>query len=133
MKILFYDGILTDFICKHRDIKELEPPFTTLDAGDGPSMNMMLLDDISDNPTDFVDKVVVFTNSLIALDHRYGWNHKENHTDIYIWVDELEEFKRIDSLTDKEIRYAHHIEKMYLAGVFEYSEYKEMDGKENNK
>lgn len=37
MKILFYDGILTDFICKHRDIKELEPPFTTLDAGDGPT------------------------------------------------------------------------------------------------
>ena len=89
----------------------------TVDAADGPKANTKLL-----NQLDGYEKsndLRVVTNSLIALSHYYGWDKEENHTDIYLWLEEIGAFARIDKLTDKEIRYAHNIERIYLSGAFD--------------
>ena len=61
----------------------------------------------------------IFTNSLVALDHRYGWNEKENHTDIYFYVESKQDFVRCDKLTEREIREGHDIMKMFMNGEFD--------------
>lgn len=114
MKILFYDGPLYMYFFK-TDTKDAS--VLTVDAADGPKANTKLL-----NQLDGYEKsndLRVITNSLIALSHYYGWDKEENHTDIYLWVDEIGAFVRIDKLTNREIRYAQCIEKMYLNGVFD--------------
>ena len=110
MKVYFYDGSIYFFkmIHPHRFAHEI-------DASDGVSNNLKQLESLRDNQA-----TEVFTNSILALSNSYGWDEEENHTDIYLWVDELKDFIRIDYLTNKEIRYAHNIEKMYLNHIFEY-------------
>ena len=119
MKVLFYDGNLdTQYVAinvLNEATKVAGKQYSTVNASDGPSANrkqicLMNYDD------------AILTNSLIALGHWCGWNEDENHTDIYLWVDKLHTFKRIDELTEKEIRNAHNIEKMYLAGEFRKEE-----------
>ena len=106
MKIYFYDGDLEDWS---------DNPLEKIDAKHGPSANLRLLQVLY-----VVNTEQVITNSLVALSHEYGWNHHENHTDIYLWIDELHRFIRIDMLVKKDIKWAHNIEKMYLAGAFQY-------------
>lgn len=106
MKIYFYDGDLEDWS---------DNPLEKIDAKYGPSANQNKLSDLLWNNTDGI-----LTNSLVALSHEYGWNHHENHTDIYLWIDKLHRFIRLDHLTNKDIRYAHNIEKMYLSGTLTY-------------
>lgn len=120
MKIYFYDGNLEDWS---------DNPLEKIDAKYGPSANQNKLSDLLWNNTD-----EILTNSLVALSHEYGWNHQENHTDIYLWVDELHRFIRVDRLTIKYIRWAHNIEKMYLAGTLKYTGelYDEQIGEVNN-
>ena len=109
MKICFYDGSMyfLQMIYPHSFAYEI-------DARYGVSDNLEQLESLSDKDTK------VFTNSILALSNSYGWNKEENHTDIYLWVDELKDFIRIDYLTNKEIRYAHNIEKLYLNDIFKY-------------
>lgn len=81
-------------------------------AGDGYSYNQGLLNKICD------DDFSIITNDLhIFGDSRANWNDEENHTQAYIVVND--EPKRIDTLTKKEIRKPHNIERMYIAGAFE--------------
>ena len=47
----------------------------------------------------------------------YWWNEKESKWEIYFIEDD--KLKDIQEYTDKEIRKAHNIEKMYLVGVFD--------------
>lgn len=110
MKILFYDG----------DIRQWDRPTNIsynyiLDAAHGPSNNIERLELVRLNYYD----CVIFTNSLVALDHRYGWNEKENHTDIYFYVESKHDFVRCDELTKKEIRKEHNIMKMFINGAFD--------------
>lgn len=92
-----------------------DSPLEKIDAKYGPSANLQLLQVLY-----VVNTEEVLTNSLVALSHEYGYDHHENHTDIYLWIDELHRFIRIDRLTKKDIRYAHNIEKMYLTGTLTY-------------
>lgn len=113
MKILFYDGYL-------------EPKFINFDAFDKYRISIVL--DAMMGPTkvshylkeNFTGEpeTTVLTNSLICLDHRYGWNKQENHTNIYFWVESKEDFVRCDQLAEREIRYGHDIMKMYMNGEF---------------
>lgn len=111
MKILFYDG----------DIRQWDRPtnisrnYHILDAARGPSDNIERLELARLNYYD----CVIFTNSLVALDHRYGWNKKENHTDIYFYVESKHDFVRCDELAGREIREGHSIMKMFLNGAFD--------------
>lgn len=106
MKIYFYDGDLEDIS---------DSPLEKVDAKYGPSANLRLLQALH-----AADTKEIITNSLVALSHEYGYDHHENHTDIHLWIDELHRFIRIDRLTKKDIRWAHNIEKMYLAGTLTY-------------
>ena len=119
MKIYFYDDYL--FLAPRAERISIPEDYcyTPLDAAQGPTQNMITLTDLS---VDHDRKWLVVTNSLLALDHRFGWNEEENHTDIYLWVDEKRDFVRIDKLTEKEIHKSHNICKMYLNGAFEYEE-----------
>lgn len=110
MKILFYDG----------DIRQWDRPTNIsynyiLDAAHRPSNNIERLELVRLNYYD----CVIFTNSLVALDHRYGWNEKENHTDIYFYVESKHDFVRCDELAGREIREGHSVMKMFLNGAFD--------------
>lgn len=109
MKIYFYDGSMyfLQMMYPHSSAYDI-------DARYGVSDNVKQLESLRDKD------IKVFTNSILALSNSYGWNKEENHTDIYLWVDELNNFIRIDYLTNKEIRYAHNIEKLYLNDIFKY-------------
>ena len=122
MRILFYDGdlqthnpesyiFLTSIIGKQGDCKG---KVYIIDAGLGPTRNRKDLDELLHR----VPGATIITNSVVALNHYYGWEYKENHTNIFLWDEKESDFIRIDCLTDKDIREAHNIEKMYLAGAF---------------
>ena len=109
MKIYFEDGQLvsTPYL-----------PFNdyyALDATDGPTHNRNMLDTIKECCPDRV----IYTNSLIALSNEYAWNEELEVPEIYIRAGEYMCFARIDTLTERELRYAHNICKMYLAGSFD--------------
>lgn len=68
----------------------------------------------------YLDNATILTNSLIALDHRYGWNEKEKHADIYFYIESKQDFVRCDRLTEREIHKGHNIMKMFLNGEFNF-------------
>ena len=107
MKIYFEDGELhrpnnIDFKYKY-----------IVDAGSGYSNNDALLRVIKFTDND----ASVYTNSLVALDNGFAWNEELKVPEIYLVRDD--KFIRIDELTEKELRKAHNIMKMYMAGVFD--------------
>ena len=111
MKILFYDG----------DIRWWSRPtsfsnYNILSASWGYTDNIKELNAYREK---FGEDTTILTNSIVALDHRYGWNEKENHTDIYFYVKSKDDFVRCDKLTEKEIRKEHNIMKMFMNGVFD--------------
>ena len=111
MKILFYDG----------DIRWWSRPtsfsdYNKLNALGGYTNNIEELDAYMEK---LGKDTTILTNSIVALDHRYGWNEKENHTDIYFYVESKHDFVRCDELTEKEIRKEHNIMKMFMNGVFD--------------
>lgn len=106
MKIYFEDGELfrpnsIDFTYHY-----------IVDARYGYTKNISLLNHIKDFDSDGI----VYTNSIIALNNHYAWNNEMNVPDIYIIKED--EFIRIDKLTNKALRKAHNIMKMYIAGAF---------------
>lgn len=110
MKILFYDG----------DIRGWSYPssfsnYNRINASWGYTNIIENLDLYREK---LGEDTIILTNSIIALDHRYGWNEKENHTDIYFYVKSKHDFVRCNKLTDREIREGHDIMKMFMNGVF---------------
>ena len=110
MKILFYDGDVRQW-CRPATIRH----YNTLDAAYGPSNNIEQLEWVRLKYYD----CILLTNSLVSLNHKYGWNKKENHTDIYFYVESKHDFVRCDELTEREIREGHNIMKMFLNGEFD--------------
>ena len=109
MKIYFEDGelISTPYLPFNNYYK--------IDAKYGPKHNRDRLDNFRENNPD----CIIYTNSLIALSNEYAWNEELGVPEIYIRAGEYMCFARIDTLTEKELRYAHNICKMYLAGSFD--------------
>ncbi len=60
----------------------------------------------------------IYTNSIVVLTNaqKYCWNNELDTFEIYLKKDK--QFIRIDDLTDKQLRFAHNIYYMWLAGVF---------------
>ena len=106
MKIYFEDGKLErpnsiDF--KYNYI---------IDAGWGFTHNISMLDFIMST----YSSASIYTNSLVALNNRYAWNKELGVPEIYLWKND--KFIRIDQLTNRELREAHNLEKMYISGEF---------------
>lgn len=111
MKILFYDGNI-HYWARPSSFSN----YNRLSASWGYTDNIKTLDLYRKK---LGEDAIVLTNSIIALNHRYGWNEKENHTDIYFYVKSKHDFVRCDKLTDREIREGHNIMKMFLNGEFD--------------
>lgn len=104
MKIYFEDGKL-----RHH-IQEC----ILIEASDGPSKNISYLKRImKENPN-----AIIYTNSIFAFSSDYAWNEKLKVPEVYIRHGEYLKFTRIDELTNKELRKAHNIGRMYIAGAF---------------
>lgn len=114
MKILFYDGDILRWL---RPTKFSN--YIKLNALWGYTNNIKDLDTYMEKLS---NDATILTNSIVALDHRYGWNKKENHTDIYFYVESKHDFIRCDELTEKEIRKEHNIMKMFMNSAFDLEE-----------
>ena len=108
MKIFFEDGML-------RNSSQLPfDHYVVVSASCGVSRNIAVLDELANsNPN-----AVVYTNSIFAFSNEYGWNDELKAPEIYIRAGEHMVFTRIDKLTTKELRCAHNLAKMYVAGTF---------------
>lgn len=115
MKIYFEDGELNCI----EDLPYYENIYIKVDAAKGFSHCKSLLDTFNKNEDKFKYPIVVYTNSLLALNNDYAWDDKYDVPEIYIRnKDKNEDFIRIDKLTKKTLRKAHNIMKMYIAGAF---------------
>lgn len=109
MKIYFEDGLLVNLQDVPADL------IIKIDATEGPRDNQYKLECAKEYHPD----AVIYTNSLIALANEYAWNEELEVPEIYIRAGEYRWFHRIDELTERELRFAHNICKMYLAGSFD--------------
>ena len=112
MKIYFEDGELRKKYLLPESVDYI------IDAGEGPTANISLLDWIRNNKPD----AVIYTNSIFALNNRYAWNEELKVPDIYIRAGEFMLFFRIDTLTDRTLREGHNLAKMYISGEFDDAE-----------
>lgn len=105
MKIYFEDG---ELYSKNVNIEY----HYIVDARRGYSNNMVLLDFINT----YDNEASIYTNSLVALNNDYAWNRELKVPEIYLRKDG--KWVRIDKLTEKQLREAHNIMKMYMSGMF---------------
>lgn len=109
MKIYFEDGALL------KNSALPIAPHARIHAEDGVSANIRALEWYHG----YGEKIVIYTNSIMAFDNRYAWNEIEQVPEIYIRAGEYQVFTRIDKLTERELRRAHNLSKMYLSGEFQ--------------
>lgn len=70
------------------------------------------------------DSIFIITNcSLVFSFNKFSWNPETNRYDLWFWKDddnmEVGEFVRIDALTEKDLRWAHNIWKMWRNGALD--------------
>ena len=116
MKIYFEDGSL-----KHL-LSLPEKVHFTIDATNGVRDNINFLDDAYEKNPNFI----IYTNSILAFSNKYAWNKELKVPEIYIRAGEHMLFTRIDKLTMRELREAHNLAKLYIAGEFDRTQ-KEID------
>ena len=108
MKIYFEDGELVT--SGYLPIKD----YYAIDASKGYSHNEERLDRIREKDYN----ATVYTNQITALSNEYCWNEELKVPELYIRAGEHMVFTRIDELTEKELRFAHNLMKMYINGAF---------------
>lgn len=109
MKIYFEDGDLVNSILLpvHIDYK--------VDASRGVTANIDRLDLLNYSKPE----AIIYTNSIFAFNNMYAWNEELKVPEIYIRAGEHMVFTRIDKLTNRELRRAHNLAHMYVAGEFD--------------
>lgn len=113
MRILFEDGVLRP-ILKLRSILKDDLDLYVIDARYGPTACTSGLNRVMQiNPN-----AKIYTNYLGALSFDYSWDKENNKCEAYLYDDE-DGWINIQNLTSKELRFAHNIPKMYMAGVFD--------------
>ena len=110
MIVYFEDGEITNASIFDENDNEL----IKVDAGMGYSHCRRRLRYIKDNyPFD----TEVYTNSLDAFSNFWCWDGEKKMPMIYI-RDEHGQWKLIWKMTDRELRIAHNLEKLYVNGEF---------------
>jgi hypothetical protein len=110
MIVYFENGWLNH----HRALLETGKDLIEIDAGMGFNNCRRKLRYIKDNyPFD----TEVYTNSLDAFSNFWCWDDEKKMPMIYI-RDEYGQWKLIREMTDKELRIAHNLEKLYVNGAF---------------
>lgn len=107
-------GINIRNICKDfAEKQDLTFNFIVIDANYGFTNCKEIIDTIKSYPYE----CMVLTNQIGILSHEYGWREDlSEHERIFLFIDG--NFINIQNLTDKELRKAHNIEKMYIANAF---------------
>ena len=108
MKIYFEDGQLLPksmlpFKCDH-----------IVDAADGYSDCENAFEWILYNDC----RSVVYTNMITALCNKYAWNGDYGVFEIYMRCGKDKKFYMVQELTQRELRSAHNIMKLYMNGEF---------------
>lgn len=85
-----------------------------IDAGNGYNSCRRKLRYIQEN---FPFDTKVYTNSLDAFSNFWCWDDEKKMPIIYI-RDKNERWKLICEMTDRELRVAHNLEKLYVNGAF---------------
>jgi hypothetical protein len=109
MKIYFEDGELVS-----SDYLPIDH-YIVVNAGSGVNNNI----DVLDNIKKYNPNAIIYTNSIFAFSNIYAWNEELKVPEIYIRAGEHMVFTRIDKLTTKELREAHNLARMYIAGSFD--------------
>ena len=112
MKIYFEDGKLH----KYDGTLPFDRNYFELSADDGPSENLKMLDFYKQLKPGYT--LVIYTNSIFALNNEYAWDNELKVPEIYLRTG-FNIFTRIDQLTSRELREGHNIAHMYIAGEFE--------------
>lgn len=61
--------------------------------------------------------IVLYTNCILALGSRYTWDDDNKMYHLYL-RDSNGQWRNVKEFTHRELRYAHNLMKMYLAGDF---------------
>jgi hypothetical protein len=90
------------------------------DSTVGYKVNTAIIEDKMKNEPD----AVVLTNLPYLLSNDYAWNEAEGKSEIYLYsvINGDAKFRNISELTNREIRHAHNVEKMYRSGAFDCDE-----------
>lgn len=130
MKVLFYDGEVEKLYAETDDfdgiMEEIEkrvsphPDYIRfVNAKYGPKMNEEMLDESLDLEQTRDLKVIIVTNSLVALSNKYCWDQRTKRCELYIFRQDKKWFINAQELTEKEIREGHNLEALYRNGAFE--------------
>ena len=117
MRIYFYDGRLDDEdILKKLQLKNKK--IKIIDAADGFTKNREAARACK------VSNTPVLTNQVTLLCNDYCWRDTKHFSrtacECLIYIEEIQEWRYLQDLTSKQIQRAHNLEKMYIAGVFDY-------------
>lgn len=87
-----------------------------IDAVNGYSKSLDVVEGIRKFYPD--DNFNIVTNCPWFLSNDYTWNAELKRPEIYLWVEKEKTWKNITELTERDIKFAHNIEKMWRAGEF---------------
>lgn len=113
MKIFFEDGSLK--INNGISLVEEQAPII-VEADWGITNNLRQLNSLRVHE-ELSEKVVVYTNSVVAFDNKYAWNAELEVPEIYIRTQDRG-FVRLDELTNRKLRESNNLLNLYLAGEF---------------
>lgn len=113
MKIYFEDGELM------REVQTAIGALFRVDGALGFSRNKEVLDIYNEYYKNTGKDVIIYTNSLVALSNKYCWNDDLKVPELYIRPGAgRKDFVRVDKLTNRALRQAHNLRKMYMANEF---------------
>lgn len=111
MIVYFEDGSINN---KNMPVNLESDVCFLVDAGMGFSDCRRMLRNIDKN---FSFDTKVYTNSLDAFSNTWCWDEEKKIPMIYV-RNENDKWQLISELTEKELRRAHNLEKLYVGGMF---------------
>lgn len=117
MRIYFEDGELLEEKCIRFELSKvlINNELYLIDAGKGPTTCMQIADALKRQNN---KNISIYTNSLELFTNSYAWNDELKAPEIYVRHAQTHEFIRLDELTERELREAHNLRRLYIGGEF---------------